>query len=509
MSSMATIESVLSPYETLLAEYQNLKDRYRHSETYIECLEEALRLMRYRQFAPKSEKFITDEQLIFDEIEVAAKDFKPDDESDQPELIEVAAHTKQKPRRNKLPKDLPRETVTIELPFDERVCPHDGTELKVIGKEVSERIDVVPMQMKVIETHRLTYACPCCESHVKTAQTSPEIVPKGKPTAGTLAFIATAKFVDGLSLYHIEKMFERNGVDISRGSQAHWMIRCHLAALPLLNLLEEDLLSRDYVQMDETPVQVLKEEGKKPESLSYMWIRACPGIKPIVLFDYDPSRKGEVAQRLLMEFKGKLQCDGFSGYDILEKTPRIERYGCMAHGRRKLYEAVKSQKSANIAKHALKLVQRLYKIEDEVRGSPSDHVFAVRQEKSVSILNALREWIDQNMRRVPPKSPTGKSLLYLHNEWPYLAKYVGDGRVHIDNNFIENKIRPFAVGRRRWLFSDSVEGARASAALYSLVETTKANGIEPYKYLRHAFERLPKAQTLADFEELLPWNAKI
>jgi transposase len=512
-----TIESLLTQYESIIAERealrgenQDLKDRTRHYETYIKTLEEGIRLLQHRGFAPTSEKLGADEQMIFDEIEVEAKNSPPEDDSEQLDLSADPKPPRKRGKRKLLPKDLPRETVTIELPEDERHCPHDGTELKVIGEERSERLDVIPAQAKVIETIRFTYACSCCERHVATAAVEPQIVPKGIPTSGTLAFIATAKFCDGLSLYHIEKMFERMGAEIGRGSMAHWMIRVHGMVQPLLNLLEEDLLLAEYLQIDETTVQVLKEKGKKAETKSYMWVRARPDAKrPIVLFDYDPTRGGAVAKGLLETFSGKLQCDGYSGYDGLGAEPRITRYGCLAHARRKFFEATKATKNASVAKHALKLIQKLYRIEDQIKGKPPDEVLAVRAKESVPLLNELKAWGDQHRHKVPPKSPTGKALLYLSNEWPYLSRFAEDGQVMIDNNFIENKIRPFAVGRKRWLFSDSVDEAKASAALYSLIETAKANGLEPYAYPLYIFDRLPRAQVLADFEELLPWNVKI
>ena len=227
--------------DTLRSELLSKEERLKRYERYSEQLEEAVKLLQHRGFAPKSEK-IHAEQFVFNDIEVEASLSKEEvDEAEQLDLIEVPGHKRQKPKRKKLSKDLSREIVILELPLDQRKCPHDGTELKVIGKEISERIDTIPMVMKVIETHRLTYACPCCETFVKTVPPPPAMIPKGLPTAGTLEFIATSKFCDGLSLYHIEKMYERNGVSLSRGSMAHWMIRSTETAQPILNLLEEYL----------------------------------------------------------------------------------------------------------------------------------------------------------------------------------------------------------------------------------------------------------------------------
>ena len=510
-----TIEKLLSENIDLKTQNSDLIDKVKKYERYSEQLEEALKLLRHRGFAPKSEKMVPDqsEQFFFNEIEVEASHSKEEEEEDssQLDMIQVSAHTKKKPKRKPLPKNLPREIVTIELSEQERICPHDGTELKVIGEEVSERIDTIPMVMKVIETRRLKYACPCCAAHVKTAPVALSLIPKGMATAGTLAFIATSKFCDGLSLYHTSEIFSRNNVDLSRGSMAHWMIRCAEACQPIMNLLEEDLLLRNYVQMDETTIQVLKEAGKKAQTKSYMWLRATPEkSKPIILFEYDPTRAGAVAKKLMQDFKGKLQCDGYDGYNQLEANPNVIRFGCMAHARRKFKEAViASNGKAGVAKHALKLIQKLCRLEEIFESYSSEEKFKARQEKSKIIFEELKFWIEKHLHKVLPKSVTGKALLYFQNERVYLERYLDHGEVHIDNNFIENKIRPFAIGRNRWLFSDSVDGAKASATLYSLVETAKANNVEPYKYLRYIFEKLPQALTLADFEELLPWNLKI
>lgn len=212
----------------------------------------------------------------------------------------------------------------------------------------------------------------------------------------------------------------------------------------------------------------------------------------------------------MQEFKGKLQCDGYDGYNELEKSPGVIRFGCMAHARRKFKEAViASGTKAGIAKHALKLIQKLYLLEEIFENYSAEEKLKARIEKSKAIFEELKAWVEAHLHKVPPKSATGKALMYFQNERLYLERYLDHGEVYIDNNFIENKIRPFAIGRNRWLFSDSVEGAKASAILYSLVETAKANNREPYKYLRYIFEKLPQAKTLADFEELLPWNVKI
>jgi hypothetical protein len=262
--------------------------------------------------------------------------------------------------------------------------------------------------------------------------------------------------------------------------------------------------------MDETPVQVLKEPGKTAQSKSYLWVqRGGPPAHPIVLYHYDPGRGAEVANRLLEGFSGYLQTDGYAGYHAAVATHRLTHVGCMAHARRKFMEAVKAQgknKKRGKAHRGLTLIQKLYRIEKQSRKLDPEKRHAERQHLARPILDEIRAWLDQVLPQVPPTSATGKALHYLHNEWNQLIRYLDDGRLEIDNNAAENAIRPFVLGRKNWLFSDSVRGVKASANLYSLIETAKANQLEPYAYLRYLFTELPKAQTVEQIEDLLPGN---
>jgi transposase len=255
-------------------------------------------------------------------------------------------------------------------------------------------------------------------------------------------------------------------------------------------------------------VQVLDEPGKKAESLSYMWVQARAGPRPIVLFTYDPTRKKEVPKKLLEGFQGYLQVDGYGGYDEFCQTSGVIRLGCWAHARRKFFDATKVKARPGLSNKGLKFIQRLYQVEDEAKDLGFDERKCLRLEKSKVILDEFRLWLDEVLPQVPPTTALGKALGYADREWPHLIRYLENGGLKIDNNFIENKIRSFAVGRKKWLFSQSVEGAEASAGLFSLVETTKANGLDPYKYIRHLCEKIPHAKTLEDFEALLPWHVK-
>jgi hypothetical protein len=281
----------------------------------------------------------------------------------------------------------------------------------------------------------------------------------------------------------------------------------------LINLLRDDLLASGFVQCDETRFQVLKEPGKLATSQSYLWAqRSAAPEGAILLYDYDPTRSAEVPKRLLEGFEGFLQTDGYEGYGSIGCQPGITHVGCWAHCRRKFDEALKGQGTgrkkrsakASQAHQGLAFIQKLYKIERQIGDVPPDERHRLRQERSRPVMEAMRRWLDDALGKMPPKSLTGKALGYADSQWPKLVRVLDDGRLPLDTNAVENAIRPFVVGRKGWLFADTVHGAEASANLYSLIETAKANGIEPFAYLQLVFTELPKATGLPDLEALLP-----
>ena len=394
----------------------------------------------------------------------------------------------------------------MELPPHEQICP-EGHELKVIGEDSSEQLDVIPAKLKVIRTIRKKYACTTCQGHVTRAALPKTAIPKSLAGPGLLAYIAVSKYSDGLPLYRQEHIWQRAGITIPRATMAFWMIKVGQLLVPILNLMEEELLAGGYVRVDETRVQVLNEVGKLAESLSYMWVRgrSYPGAPPIILFEYAPSRGGEVAKSLFVDYRGYLQADGYAGYDEICKQEGVIRCGCMAHCRRKFFEARQaSAKGAGLAGEALEIIGRLYGIEAAIRDKEIEERHRIRQEEAKPILAEFREWLDAHLNEVPAQSQLGRALGYADNEWSYLMRYLEDGRLSIDNNMVENAIRPFAVGRKNWLFSDSVEGAKASAAIYSVLVSAKLNGHNEYAYFRHLLEKLPYAEKVEDFEALLP-----
>lgn len=411
-----------------------------------------------------------------------------------------------------MPKDLPRIDCVHDIRAEEKVCPHDGAQLQCIGEAVSEQLDIIPATVQVIRHIRKKYACPQCEQHVLTAALPKQPIPKSQASPRTLAFVTVSKYQDGLPLYRQQTIFDRLGMALPRATLANWMVACGELVQPLINLLRDQLLEQTCIHMDETPVQVLNEPGKRAQSKSYMWVQAAgPPDKPVIIFDYDPRRSGQVPQRLLEDYGGTLMVDGYEGYEGVCDSNALKRLGCWVHARRKFIEAKKAQgKHKKLAKadYVLGEIGKLYRLERQWQDLSAAARYRQRQHTARPVLDKLRHWLDRTLPGVPPKSALGKALNYLHHQWPRLIGYLEDGGYPLDNNRTENAIRPFVIGRKNWLFSNSQAGARASANLYSLIETAKANGVEPYAYLKVIFTELPKAQSVEDIDALLPWNSK-
>ena len=499
------LKSIVANQLALNKKLTSENQQYKHQ---VLTLQEQLNLAIARRYAASSEKISADQLRLFDEAELDVETDAPADECEE-DSITVPEHKRRKSGRKKLPDTLPRVDAIHELTEEERICPHDGAILGEIGEEVSEQLDIIPASIRVLRHIRKKYACSCGQC-IKTAKLPAQVIPKSLASPGLLAHIAVSKYQDALPLYRQETILRRIGVDLSRATLANWMIKTGALVQPIINLLRDHLLAYDILQMDETTVQVLKEPGKTAQSKSYLWLqKGGPPGQPVVLYDYDPGRGAQVPMQLLEDFTGYLQTDGYAGYNAVVASNNLIHVGCMAHARRKFSDAVKAQgrnKKRGKAHRGLKLIQKLYRIEQKARKqkrSPEQR-YALRQKQAQPVLDEIKDWLDESLPQIPPSSMTGKALTYLNNEWDKLIAYLKDGRLEIDNNGAENAIRPFVVGRKNWLFSTSVKGVKASANLYSLVETAKANGLEPYAYLRYLFAKLPVAESLEDFEALLP-----
>ena len=372
---------------------------------------EQLNLALARRFGVSSER-IGDEQLrLFNEAESALAQADAVDDL----TVEVPAHTRKKSRRRRLPDSLPRVEVLHELAEAERVCPNDGAELKRIGEESSEQLDIVPAKVQVIRNIRAKYACPSCERHVVTAPMAAQPIPKSLASPGLLAHVTTSKYLDALPLYRQERIFQRMGVDIPRATLASWMVKSGKLIQPLINLLRDELLGGDIIHCDETTVQVLGEAGRSAESKSYMWVQASANReRAVVLFDYDPSRGGAIPKRLLGEYSGYLITDGYEGYGAVCRANGITQVGCWAHARRKFDEVLKaaginprktpkgkSPPKARKAGQALAFIRALFAIEHRVRDDSAEERYWVRHAESALVLEKLRVWLNEQIPMVP------------------------------------------------------------------------------------------------------------
>jgi transposase len=505
--------------EALVAQQQEELDRRQEMiderDSLIAFYREWKRLVDSQRFGSQSERFVSDEQArLFDEAEaiLAAQEEASEDD------VTVPAHTRKKRRPRALPDFLPVQEVLHDLSEEEKVCAHDvAHRLVEIGRETSDQLKFIPATVEIIRHIRPKYACSTCKQGVRIAPMPKLPVPKSIATPSLLAQVATSKYVDGLPLYRQERIFERLGLEISRATLAHWMVKMGDLVEPLVERVREEVRKSGVVQCDETPFQVLKEPGKTAQSQSYLWaLRGGPLDHPLVYYEYDPSRSGEVPKRLLRGFQGFLQTDGYQGYAALGEEPGVVHVGCWAHARRKFDEALRGQKSKKgkskptakqrKARQALAQIRELYQIERTLKDASPEERQRGREEGSKPVIEGLRRWLDAALGTVPPQSLTGKALAYLDAQWPRLVRVLDDGRLPLDTNLVENAIRPFVVGRKNWLFADTQAGARASANLYSLIETAKANRIEPWRYLNHLFDALPRVEQPGELTPLLPWN---
>lgn len=485
----------------------------------IDRLEMELRLLRHKLYAPKSERMevVDDVQAhLFNEAETTTEI-----EENPTEELEIVSYRRKKGGRRPLPENLPRIEEVHDIPEEAKVCGC-GSSLSRISEEVTEELDIVPRQCRVIRHIRPKYACRQCEGvesdkgAVQIAPPPVQLLPKTIATAGLIASVVVEKFADGLPLYRQAARFSREGIEISRGTLSNWVVRVGELCRPLLEILREDLRAGPLINADETPVQVLNEPGRANTTKSYMWVFRG-GMSPpgsAVVFDYRPTRSGEeILKEYLSGYTGYVQTDGYIGYEVLSELS-VTHAGCWAHVRRKFVEIVQAVDKARKGKarsgcsadEAVLKIRRLYEIERQgkERELTGVDLLQFRRDHAVPLLEEFLDWLQSRVGATPPKGLLGAAINYTLKQWNRLVVYINDPNVGLDNNAAENAIRPFAIGRKNWLFAGSPSGANASAALYSLVETAKANELEPYRYLRFMFERLPYARTSEDYRKLTP-----
>jgi len=500
-----------------VAEYiSNLESALEKQQAQIDRLTELLLLAQKARFGPSSEKakyVLPDEYeqgTLFNEAEACA-----DEEAPEPTTVEK--HTR-KPKRTKeeLAKGLPVVKVVVDIPEAERSCGVCEGELKPIGEElVRSEISIIPAQVYVTETYRVNYSCGDCleesdEANIIKAEVPEPVIKRGLASPSSLAHVMYQKFVNAMPLYRQEKDWETFGAKIARATLANWIIYASIHwLLPLWDALKALLLESPVILADETVVQVLKEPGKTPQSDSRMWVYCTGNVArppPIVLFEYQPGRAGDYPKAFLSDAQSTfyLLTDGYAGYNAVKN---VIHCGCFAHTRRKFEEAMpKNAPVDNCARIGFEYCQKLFALEREFEKLEPDERLKLRIEKSKPVLDQFYEWLGT----VNPLSGSklAKAVGYAINQKEPLSAFLLDGRIEISTNRVENKIRPFAVGRKNWLFSDTVRGAQASAVAYSIIQTAVANGLNPYQYLLHLFKELPTVLTKnpdADLSQFLPW----
>ena len=505
------------PVDELTKIIDSLLSKEQGYQSEIAILKEQIRSLQARLFGRKSEKRVVDDGQLF-LFESPEEFFTPVAVPEQVDEIAIGAHKRKKGGRQSIPDNLPRIEIIHDLSDAEKQCQCGCTKI-CIGQESSEQLDIIPAKIQVIRNIRLKYACKSCEgvddnrATVMIARMPDQIIPKCIGTPGLIAFVLVAKFVDHIPFYRQEKQFLRIGVDISRATMCNWARKIGESFEILLMMLKKEVIAGKLINIDETPVQVLNEPGKSNQSKSYMWIfRGGTPEAPGIIFEYRPSRAGDVAADFIKGYEGVIQTDGYKGYDFIDHIKEILHMGCFAHVRRKFVAVEKAAgKPADatrqtITGQALKYIRKLYEIERQAKekGLTGVELLRERHEKAATVMDDLKKLLDTSLNNVPPQSLLGKAINYALNQWHRLVVYLKTPYVTLDNNLVENAIRPFAIGRKNWLFSGTPEGAAASAAIYSIIETAKANGLEPYWYLRYLLERLPDAMTEDDFKALLP-----
>lgn len=500
MKDVLTLQQRIAELEQLL---EKEKQRSLKKDEKIAYLYEQFRLAQQKRFGKKAETY--EEQLdLFNEAEDILAQIDEIETQEQ-----TISYSRKKPIRQSLPKNLPREQVIHDV--EDKTCDCCGNEMHKMGEDKSEKLVFIPATVKVQEYIRPKYACRHCEKNetstpIKQAKMPAMPIEKGIATASLLSQIITSKYQFGLPLYRQEAMFKQHGIDLSRKTMSQWMQKSAALLAPLAEQLRAELLQQPVIFADETPLKVINSDKTK----DYMWLYGSGADSPtqnnvqnIVLYEHQASRAASCPVNYLQGYQGYLQVDGYAAY---EKT-QAQLAGCWAHARRYFIDAKKLQgQKTGRADVVLSFIQKLYAIESRIKEKSTEEKYIARQAFSVPLLNELEQWLNKNLLTLVGKTKISEAINYLQNQWGKLIRYVEDGRINIDNNRAERAIKPFVIGRKNWLFSNTANGAKASATLYSIVETAKANGLIPHEYITICLEKL--CQPNPDMNALLPWNFK-
>ena len=504
----ATVDAANKREEALIQERDNLKDE--------------ISLLRKKLFGSSSEKRVIDfpgQLNLFNEAEL-------EQDPSVAETEELAAILpEESPKKRKIRatdaerfKGIPVIKKYIDIPEEDKTCPVCNTPLVKIGEEfVRRELVFIPAKLKVVEIYSFNYSCPECSKRdipvIKKGKDGKPHMLYGMASAGTVAWVMYQKFCNSLPYCRQEKDWKQYGAAITRATMANWVIRNSEAFFrPMYEYFHRKLLERDFLMADETPLQVLHEEGRRAQTKSYMWLFRSgeDGGIPIILYKYSPTRAGDNAVEFFQEFNGYLMCDGYSGYN---KVSNAKRTACWAHIRRYLTDAIPKGKQLDYTQPSVQgmmYINQLFHLEDVIKAEHSsfDAIKKARLEKEKPIVEGFLSWLD---KQNPVKgSRMDKAVTYIQNRRDYLMTYLEDGRCSFSNNLSENAIRPFTVGRKNWLFCDTPHGAQASAIVYTMVEMAKANGVNVYHYLTYLLEKLPDdSMSDNELDQLAPWNEKV
>lgn len=504
----ATVDAASKREEVLIQERDNLKDE--------------ISLLRKKLFGSSSEKRVIDfpgQLNLFNEAELEQDPSIAETE----ELAAILPEETPKKRKTRATdaerfKGIPVIKKYIDIPEEDKTCPVCSTPLVKIGEEfVRRELVFIPAKLKVVEIYSFNYSCPECSKRdipvIKKGKDGKPHMLYGMASAGTVAWVMYQKFCNSLPYCRQEKDWKQYGAAITRATMANWVIRNSEAFFrPMYEYFHRKLLERNFLMADETPLQVLHEEGRRAQTKSYMWLFRSgeDGGIPIILYKYSPTRAGDNAVEFLQEFNGYLMCDGYSGYN---KVSNAKRTACWAHIRRYLTDAISKGKQLDYTQPSVQgmmYINQLFHLEDVIKAEHSsfDAIKKARLEKEKPIVEGFLSWLDkQNPVR---GSRMDKAVTYIQNRRDYLMTYLEDGRCSFSNNLSENAIRPFTVGRKNWLFCDTPHGAQASAIVYTMVEMAKANGVNVYHYLTYLLEKLPDdSMSDNELDQLAPWNEKV
>lgn len=504
----ATVDAASKREEVLIQERDNLKDE--------------ISLLRKKLFGSSSEKRVIDfpgQLNLFNEAELEQDPSIAETE----ELAAILPEETPKKRKTRATdaerfKGIPVIKKYIDIPEEDKTCPVCSTPLVKIGEEfVRRELVFIPAKLKVVEIYSFNYSCPECSKRdipvIKKGKDGKPHMLYGMASAGTVAWVMYQKFCNSLPYCRQEKDWKQYGAAITRATMANWVIRNSEAFFrPMYEYFHRKLLERNFLMADETPLQVLHEEGRRAQTKSYMWLFRSgeDGGIPIILYKYSPTRAGDNAVEFLQEFNGYLMCDGYSGYN---KVSNAKRTACWAHIRRYLTDAIPKGKQLDYTQPSVQgmmYINQLFHLEDVIKAEHSsfDAIKKARLEKEKPIVEGFLSWLDkQNPVR---GSRMDKAVTYIQNRRSYLATYFEDGRCSFSNNLSENAIRPFTVGRKNWLFCDTPNGAQVSAIVYTMVEMAKANGVNVYHYLTYLLEHQPNDKMSdEELEALAPWNESV